>query len=333
MRGATITMRFAVLDRRSRAGSPALCGVDGGIDVRIDALGRRGVSVALAVLTLAPLGIIYRAAIAARSGRAGPVRVGLSGAELRSVVHRVFRPKLITSRMLEWAYPWLIPANRQASNPRFQLRPFDRPAVAVEGGLTIEQLNGSRVDVWIKKEGEALSFAARRGRGDRKPNRGRQRHPGGVSWSTPTNTRSWRRRKPTRGSLFSAAYTRPARFALDDSAGREQEFYDVGHAFFTLLAAWIGGMVARFAFATRESTAKRRPEPRRAEDENRDITVTNASVLKQPTLEPGHRGDTRNEVANTRAGYRAHGIDRPAGRKAQDADRAQGSLSDKPGTL
>jgi hypothetical protein len=33
---------------------------------------------------------------------------------------------------------------------------------------------------------------------------------------------------------------------------KTSEFYDVGHPFFALLAAWIGGIVARVVFENRE---------------------------------------------------------------------------------
>ncbi len=100
-------------------------------------------SVALTILTLAPLGIIYR-----RGGRrafwTGVVLCGWTYLTLSSGPWSSdnIRPRLVTSRMLERAYLWMVPPNRQASNPRFQLRTFDRPPASFEGGLTIEQMNG-----------------------------------------------------------------------------------------------------------------------------------------------------------------------------------------------
>ncbi len=156
--GATITMRFARFTIADLVQAVLLCAVAmAGLMFASTPWGAAALSVALAVLTLAPLGIIYRRG-ERRAFWTGVVLCGWAYLTLSSGPWFIdfVRPKLITSRMLEWAYPWLIPPNRQASNPRFQLRPFDLPAVSVEGGLTIEQLNGSRVDVWIKKDGEAL---------------------------------------------------------------------------------------------------------------------------------------------------------------------------------
>jgi hypothetical protein len=154
--------------------------------------GGAALTAALTILTLAPLGILYRR---------GERRAFWTGVVLCGWAYLIFssgpwfvdniRPKLLTSRVLEWAYPWLIPPNRQASNPRFHLRPFELPQASLEGGLTIEQLNSSAIDVWTKKEGDASPSPL-------------------VSWSTAINSRSWRRRRPTRGSLFSGR-THPAR--------------------------------------------------------------------------------------------------------------------------
>ena len=64
------------------------------------------------------------------------------------------RPYLVTSRFLDWAYPRLIPPARQAENARNKVQGFTVPAATLEGGLTVEDLNDSPVDVWVKGQGE-----------------------------------------------------------------------------------------------------------------------------------------------------------------------------------
>ena len=78
--------------------------------------GASALSVALAALTLAVLGIIYRRA-ERRAFWTGVVLCGWAYLTTSSgpwFIDNV-RPKLLTSRILEWAYPLLIPPNRQAS--------------------------------------------------------------------------------------------------------------------------------------------------------------------------------------------------------------------------
>src|SRR5215831_14652646 len=88
-------------------------------------------SVTLGFLTLAPLGIIYRRG-ERRAHWAGVVLCGWAYMTLSSGPWFInfIRHRLVTSRLLEWAYPWLIPADHQATNPRFVLRPFFLPPVA-----------------------------------------------------------------------------------------------------------------------------------------------------------------------------------------------------------
>ncbi len=113
-------------------------------------------SVTLAILTLAPLGIIYRRG----ERRAFWTGVALCGWSYMIVSSGPWfadavRPRLVTSKLLGWAYPWMVPAARQAENPRFVRRSFFVPRSLLDEGLTIEELYGSVVDVWVKGDGEA----------------------------------------------------------------------------------------------------------------------------------------------------------------------------------
>ena len=185
------------------------------------------------------------------------------------------RPQLITSRMLEWAYPWLIPPNRQASNPKFQLRPFELPAVSLEGGLKTEQLHGSVVDVWTKKEGEASASPLVLGAATEKQNNPAiQIINSGVLLVNADQFEKLAEAK----AYLREFILRPHTASPLDSLWmippvKSSEFDDVGHPVFALLAAWIGGMFARFVFAD--------PRPRRRDRRrplNRDERRMNRAV-------------------------------------------------------
>ena len=109
---------------------------------------------------------------------------------------------------------------------------------------------------------------------------------------------------------------------------KTSEFYDVGHPFFALLAAWVGGMVARVAFENRErSRAKPRRTRRQTEDEQ-GSTVTNACGLNSLRFS-GPGGGYRNEIIDMRADHFLLGIDRPAA-TAQRAIQARDSIPSEP---
>jgi hypothetical protein len=217
--------------------------------------GGAALTAALTVLTLAPLGIIYRR---------GERRAFWTGVVLCGWAYLIFssgpwfvdniRPKLLTSRVLEWAYPWLIPPNRQASNPRFQLRPFELPQASLEGGLTIEQLNGTAIDVWTKKENEASPSPLVLGAATENQSNSRRNTitigvllVDGDQFEKLAEAKAYSRQfilRPHTPSPIDSLWTIPP--------VTTSEFYDVGHPFFALLAAWIGGIVARVAFENRE---------------------------------------------------------------------------------
>ena len=219
--------------------------------------GAASLSIALSILTLAPLGIIYRRG-ERRAFWTGVVLCGWAYLTLSSGPWFIdyIRPKLLTTRILEWAYPWLIPPDRQASNPRFQLRPFELPQATLEGGLTIEQLNGSTIDVWTKKDGEASPSPLVLGAVTESKNNANSNviSPGFLS----VNGDQYEKLAEAK-AYFRQFILRPHAPSPLDSLWmippvKTSEFNDVGHPFFALLAAWIGGMVARFAFESRERT-------------------------------------------------------------------------------
>jgi hypothetical protein len=223
-------------------------------------------SVTLGILTLAPLLIIYRR---------GDRRAFWTGVGLCGWAYMIFsfgpwfvdhvRPKLITSRGLEWAYPWLIPPSRQAANPRFALRPYDLPTASLEGGLTIEQLNGSPVDVWSKGERDASPSLLVTGAATENQNSQRANVIAAAVLLVDADQfqkLAWAKAysrdfilRPHTPSPLDAIWLIPPVGASD--------FEDVGHAFFGLVAAWIGGLAGRLFLATggRDAETIRRSEP------------------------------------------------------------------------
>ncbi len=223
--------------------------------------GAASLSVVLAILTLAPLGIIYRRG-EHRAFWTGIVLCGWAYLTLSSGPWFIdyIRPKLITSRMLEWAYPWLISPDRQASNPRFQLRRFELPPASLEGGLTIDQLNGSPIDVWTKKEGDASPSPLVMGAATENQNNAPSNS---ITIGVLMVNGDQYEKLAEAKAYFRPFFLRPHAPSPIDSLWmippvKISEFYDVGHPFFALLAAWVGGTVARFAFESRERTGDTR---------------------------------------------------------------------------
>ncbi len=214
-------------------------------------------SVALAILTLAPLGIIYRQGDH-RAFWTGFVLCGWAYLTLSSGPWFVgyLQPRLVTTKLLQWAYPWLIPTARQALNPRFRPRPFVVPPAALEGGLTLEDLKGSPVDVWVKGEGEARPSLLVEG----VPSV--DYSGGGNAISLPTlMADADQNAKLTRAKAYSQQFIlrphspSPLAPLWSSPPVGPSEFEEVGHALFGLLWAWIGGMAGRYFHATRDRGA------------------------------------------------------------------------------
>src|SRR5262249_24656809 len=113
-------------------------------------------SITLGFLSLAPLGIIYRR---------GERRAFWIGAALCGWSYIIFssgpwfvdhvQHRLVTTKLLKWAYPWLLSEDRRSSNPRFMGKFFAIDSAVLQDGLTITEANHPRVDVWTKGEGES----------------------------------------------------------------------------------------------------------------------------------------------------------------------------------
>ncbi len=211
-------------------------------------------SATLCVLTLSLLGVIYRRL----ERRAFWVGFALCGWTYMMMSSGWFinnlRSQLATSTLLEWAYPRLIPAARQAADPRNALRPFVLPPAALEGGLTIEELKGVRVDVWAKAENEkdpSLLVEGVRTADDPAS--------GSIISRTTLMTDADQFAKLARAKAYSHKIIlrphSPGPLAQLWASPPVQplDFENVGHSFCALLSAWIGSIIARYAYATRDS--------------------------------------------------------------------------------
>jgi hypothetical protein len=210
-------------------------------------------SVTLGILTLAPLGIIYRGG-ERRAFWTGVVLCGWSYLTLSAgpwfVDH--IRPRLVTSKLLVWAYPWMIPAARRPENPRFDSKWFTLPSAALEGGLTIDVGGGERVDVWVKGEGEAspsLLVADVQAVGTTATG------PNTISRVTLATDAEQFLKLQQAGADSRPFVLRPHQAGPLDPLWSSppvgtQDFEDVGHRLFTLLCAWMGGLAGRSFFAT-----------------------------------------------------------------------------------
>jgi hypothetical protein len=208
-------------------------------------------SVALGALTLAPLGIIYRR---------GERRAFWLGFALCGWTYIAFtfgpwfiinlRPELVTSKLLEWAYAWLVPAARQRSNPRNFLQPFAVPSPALEGGLTPQDINGSIVDVWVRGERDVRPSLLVKG----------VKTFGVGSLSVAANDDQLARLAAAQASAqqFILRLHSPSVFdALSDSPLVDSgDFANVGHAWFGLFFAWAGSRVGLYFYATRGDSVR-----------------------------------------------------------------------------
>jgi hypothetical protein len=207
----------------------------------------------LGLLTLALLGTICRRGVRQASW-AGFALFGWTYMALSSgpwfVEH--IRPQLVTSKLIEMSYPWLIPAARQPSSPTYQREQFVLPSATLQDGLTTDQLNGAHVDVLVKGEGDSSPLLLVRdvqAAGD----------PGIVD--TLPGTRLNVRQDQDTALAQAKAYSKkfilrrhtsvPFEALWSSPAVGLSEFENVGHYSFALLLAWVGSAVGRYFFATR----------------------------------------------------------------------------------
>jgi hypothetical protein len=214
-------------------------------------------SVTLAALTLALLGVLYRR---------GERRASWAGFALCGWTYMTLsfgpwftdyvRPRLVTTNLLEWAYPQLIPSDRRA-RPRNANQISTLAPVELEGDLTLQNLNQSRVDVWVRSEGQESPSLLVEG----------VRTIGGSVDGTAfgvnirVDAEQFAKLEQAKARADSPSFNlrphSPGLFARLSSSPpvATSQFDEVGHSLFGLLCAWIGSLVARYFFATRDREA------------------------------------------------------------------------------
>ena len=215
----------------------------------------------LAVLTVAPLGVFYRRG-ERRAFWGGFVLCGWTYMALSSGPWLVgyVRPQLVTSKLLEWAYPRLIPPARQPSHPRFLREHFVVPAATLQEGLTVDELSRSPVDVWVK-EGENPPTLLVEGvrtiptllvEGVRTIDSGTTSPT--LDVDRDQNALLAQAKAYSRRFILRRGGSRPFAAMWSVPPVETSDFEGVGHSLFGLLCAWLGGMAGRYFFATREAT-------------------------------------------------------------------------------
>jgi hypothetical protein len=211
-------------------------------------------SINLGLLTVALIGVIYRGG----QRRAFWVGFSICGWAYLVLNHGpwfkdLIGPRLVTSQLLDWAYPWLIPYNRQDAGYRPPIRAFQIQRPILGASLASLNLSNSRVDVWVKEEGEK---APRFLLGDLAV--------GGYSGSAKTVTRASLQTDSSQYARLSQAQAAGVTFLLERHHSSpfaslwstppvsSFRFHQVGQCWFGLLWAWIGGWVGRYFYATRD---------------------------------------------------------------------------------
>ncbi len=211
-------------------------------------------SITLGTLTVALIGVAYRRG----DRRAHWVGFALCGWAYMALSSGPWfasdvRPHLVTTRLFRWAYPWLILEARQPANAHAAERPFDVPAPELGEGLTPDGLSMGQVDVLTKGDGETPPSLLIEGV-----------EVGGHSTSGATVTSVTLLADPTRFARLTRASAGQVKFVLrrhqsDPFAGiwsnppvLESDFLRVGHSLLGLLCAWVGSMMGRYFYATRD---------------------------------------------------------------------------------
>jgi hypothetical protein len=221
-------------------------------------------SVTLGILTLALLGLFYRRG-ERRAFWVGFVLCGWSYMTLSCGPGFIgyLRPQLVTSKLLVWAYPLLIPRSRQTENTRTASRPFVVQSANLEGGLTVDDLSDSLVDVWVRGEDDTVSWLLLKGvqsRGRPTPGAARIRvtlmtDAGQFAKLTRAKTKS-----PSLQVILRRHSASPFAPLWANPPVNFGDFEDVGHCLFGLLSAWIGSSAGRYFFATRTDAVRAGPE-------------------------------------------------------------------------
>ncbi len=205
-------------------------------------------SVALSVLTVALIGVVCRRgerhAFWVGFSLCGWIYLALSsGPGLATSV----RPNLVTAKLLDWAYPRLVPEERRPTGSRPPGHQFSVPVPALGEGLAHDNLTGTHVDVLARREREES------------PTRLIEDVAViGVSSSGGKVTRAVLDTSPAQFAQLTQAQTEPSQFILlrhrpgwfsefpSSSQVGSNDFQNCGHSLFALLAAWIGGALGRF---------------------------------------------------------------------------------------
>jgi hypothetical protein len=215
-------------------------------------------SIALAALVLSLIGIIYRRG-ERRAFWVGFAICGWAYITLSSGpwFDSSLRYQLATSRLLEWAYPLLIPLARQAENRNYVSRPFVVPPASLEGGLTVGDLSGMRVDVFVQSaSAKSPSLLV-----EDVPTAG-ESAPGPSEHSVSrTNLmvdrdqfeRLTQAKAQSQKFILRPVSPRPLEPLWSSPPVHHSEFQTVGHALFSLLFAWIGSITSRYFYATHDT--------------------------------------------------------------------------------
>jgi hypothetical protein len=212
------------------------------------------VFVVLGVLTLAVLGVFYRRG-ERRALCAGFALFGWTYLALSSAPWFVttVRPQLVTSKLLDRAYPWMIPATLQPSHTRYDREQFVVPAAVLDYGLTVEEMKTTPIDVWVKGEGDqypALLVAGVRTASEPRSDSmimgtvlDVDRDQNARLAEAKSYLRRFVLRRHTPNPFAALSASPPVQFV---------DFENVGHVVFGLLCAWIGSVFGRYVFTTRD---------------------------------------------------------------------------------
>jgi hypothetical protein len=215
-------------------------------------------SVALGSLTMGWIAIIYRR----NERRAFWVGFLICGWTYLGLIYCPWfsdnvGPQVVTTKILRWAYPYLIPDERQASNPLNALQSIAVPFPELGEGIDPKMTGVDLVDVLAKGKGkESPTLLAQ-----------------GISYGTSTNNGKlvgvYLQVNPVQFAKLSHAQAdrvklvlqrhRPSPFAgaWFNPPIQVDDYLRVGHSFFGLFGALAGGMAGKYFYSTRDLPSQR----------------------------------------------------------------------------
>jgi hypothetical protein len=220
-------------------------------------------SIILGMLVVALIGIVYRTG-ERRSFWVGFAICGWLYMVLTTGPWFVDRigPRLVTTNLLDWAYPWLIPEKRRPSamSPNSQDQLFQVHGPMLGEGLTTANLgvgSTAHVDVWVKKEGEKDSFFLL---DDVAINGLSLTDDTLASVGLLTDSKEFAQLAEIQaaGMKVRLERHRPNPFAVlwATPPVSDESLRQVGHSWFGLLCAWIGGWVGRCFYVTSDPESR-----------------------------------------------------------------------------